>query len=932
MRSILASFALLLPSVVGAAPPDFIRDVQPIFTKYCTGCHNQDEREGKLSLASHADLLKGGEHGAAVVPAASDRSRLVLMLTAKAEPVMPPKGEAAPTAAEVALLRAWIDAGAKGPSGAGPDPTLLVTPKIPLTAPPRATINALALSPAGDLLALAGSGEVALAPFPEQKPVRKLPGHRGSVNAVAFSRDGKLLAAAAGEPGLFGEVRLWDVASGSLIKTLQGHADSIYSVALSGDGKLLATGGYDNLVLLWDLSSGQIAKRLEGHNGAVFEVAFRPDGKVLASCSGDRTVKLWDVASGARLDTLKESTKELYALAFDPTGKRLAAAGVDNRIRVWEISPRAQEGTNPLLFSQFAHETPVLRLAWSAEGDAVVSTGEDRLVKVWNAETLALRSQLPKQSDWASGVAIERATKPAAPRRIVVGRIDGTVSVYPLPAITLAEEKPLLPAAEYPPEVDYGPQPKLEALAKVKEAEPNDQPAQATPLTIPGVGVGVIRGDDRRQEQDFDLFAIDCRAGEQWILETKAARAGSLLDSKLELLDAAGKPVPQVLLRAVRDTEIEFRGMNSEQRGVRLKYWEEMLLNQYVFLNGEVIKHFQQRRGPDADSQFYPENGNRMTFFGTTPRAHALGEPGYVVVPYPLGTELPNNGLPIFTLNYENDDDAHRKLGKDSSLTFVAPRDGRYLARVSDVRGFAGEKYHYELIVRRPQPNFKVSFSPTNPTVNAGSGKAFVVKADRIDGFQGPIQVAFENLPPGFSVSGPVEIPAGLYEAQGVLYAAADAPPPTKENESAAKITARAIVAGKEHTLSVTGLGAIKRADKPKLLAYLELAEKGEATFSGEPPEIVLTPGGSVTCKLRVERNGFDELANFEVENLPHGVIVDDIGLSGVAVRAKETERTIFLRAEPWVQPQTRLFHGVAKVEGNQATNPLRIRVVPRAP
>lgn len=632
------------------------------------------------------------------------------------------------------------------------------------------------------------------------------------------------------------------------------------------------------------------------------------------------------------MDTLKESTKELYALAFDPTGKRLAAAGVDNRIRVWEISPQAQEGTNPLLFSQFAHETPVLRLSWSAEGDALVSTGEDRLIKVWNAESLALRSQLPKQSEWASGVAIERATMPGAPRRIVVGRIDGTVGVYPLPVITLAEAKPLLPAPEYPPEFDYGPQPKLEALARVNEVEPNDHPAKATQLAIPGVGVGAIRGDDRGQEQDVDLFAIDCLGGDLWILETKAARAGSLLDSKIELLDEAGKPVPQVLLRAVRDTEIEFRGMNSEQRGVRLKYWEEMLLNQYVYLNGEVIKHFQQRRGPDADSQFYPENGNRLTFFGTTPRAHALGEPGYVVVPYPLGTELPNNGLPVFTLNYENDDDSQRKLGKDSSVTFVAPRDDRYFVRVSDVRGFAGEKYNYELIVRRPQPDFKVTISPTNPTVNAGSGKAFVVKADRSDGFQGPIRVEFENLPPGFSVSGPVEIAAGLYEAQGVLYAAADAPPPTKENESAAKITAHAIVAGKERTAAVTGLGAIKRADKPKLLAFLELPTPGDTSSRGSPPEIVLTPGGTVTCKLRVERNGFDELANFEVENLPHGVIVDDIGLSGVAVRAKETERTIFLRAEPWVQSQTRLFHGVAKVEGNQATNPLRIRVVPRTP
>jgi len=47
-----------------------------------------------------------------------------------------------------------------------------------------------------------------------------------------------------------------------------------------------------------------------------------------------------------------------------------------------------------------------------------------------------------------------------------------------------------------------------------------------------------------------------------------------------------------------------------------------------------------QRRGPDADAQFYPENGNRFAYFETTSRAHNLGEPGYIVVPYAVGTEL----------------------------------------------------------------------------------------------------------------------------------------------------------------------------------------------------------------------------------------------------------------------------------------------------
>ena len=91
--------------------------------------------------------------------------------------------------------------------------------------------------------------------------------------------------------------------------------------------------------------------------------------------------------------------------------------------------------------------------------------------------------------------------------------------------------------------------------------------------------------------------------------------------------------------------------------------------------------------------------------------------------------------------------------------------------------------------------------------------------------------------------------------------------------------------------------------------------------------EIVITPGGSTKCRLRVERNGFDDRIAFDVANLPHGVIVDDIGLSGVLIPEKQTERTIFLRAEPWVAEQSRLFFATAQVEGNQCSLPLEIRV-----
>jgi WD40 repeat protein len=907
-----------------ADAPDYAKQIQPILNKYCTSCHNNDDREGKLSLENYDALLKGGPKGALVTAGHSDLSRMILVLTGKAQPAMPPKDSDPPTAAEIALLRAWIDAGAKGPSGVAPDPTVLVAPQIKLLAPARKSVNAVAVPPNGLAVALARYGEVELQLSGE---THQLKGHRGSVNAVSFSDDGQWLVAGAGEPGLFGEARIWKVATGTLVKTVQGHKDSIYAVRLSPDRKVLALGGYDGLITLWDTASGEMLKKLEGHNGAVFELAFRRDGQILASCSGDRTVKLWNVASGERLETLKESTKELYTLAFSPAGDQVAAAGVDNRIRVWQVSSDGKEGTNPLLISKFAHETPVLRIVWSADGKTIVSAGEDRLIKVWNAADLSNRQTLPKQSDWATGLANMPSNT-----TLFVGRIDGSsqsLNILPPPATTVAD---LVPAAETPPEVDYGEQPAIDKLPKVAEVEPNDTPAQAAEFKLPGIITGAIHGGAQKSD-DADLFRFHAEQGDQWIFETNAARSGSLLDSKLEILDAAGQPVPRVLLRGVRDTEIEFRGMNSDQRGVRLKNYEEMLLNEYVFLGGEVIKHFQQRRGPDADGNFYPENGNRFTFFETTSRAHALGEPGYMVVPYPVGTQLPNNGLPVFTLHYENDDQSQKKFGKDSQVTFVAPKTGDFLVRVSDVRNFAGEKYSYQLIARRPQPGFKVTVGGMNPTINAGSGKTFSVKAERTDHFMGEIRVDITDLPPGFSVTSPIVIPAGLYEAQGVINCTADAPAPTPENEKLSKVVATALVAGKERTQEAGSLGTIKRADKPKVIAHLELpTPTANPAEQNSVPEITLVPGGSVTAKLRIERHGFADRVAFDVQNLPHGVIVDDIGLSGVLIPEGQTERIIFLRAEPWVQNQDRLFHAQANVEGNQVSRPMLLKVRKASP
>lgn len=450
--------------------------------------------------------------------------------------------------------------------------------------------------------------------------------------------------------------------------------------------------------------------------------------------------------------------------------------------------------------------------------------------------------------------------------------------------------------------------------AESLEKEPNDRPESATALPLPGVIDGRLFAAGGADE---DLFSFEAKKGESWILETDAARRGAPTDTRIEVLDGSGNPIDRVWLQAVRDSAIDFRGINSRQAEVRIFNWEEMELNQYLYLRGEVTRLFRMPQGPDSGFVLYTEAGARRTYFDTTATAHSKNDPCYIVEPHPPGAALVPNGLPVFKLKYQNDDSGDRRLGSDSRLWFEAPADGKYLVRVRDARGRQGPEVAYRLIVRRPSPDFLVSVGPANPTVGAGSGRELEFNVDRIDGFSGPIRIDVAGLPTGFSLSSPVVVEAGHDQARASLVAAPDAPAPPPGHEASIQISASADVSGKSVSKPVAGLGKIQLVPKPKLLVRLE------------PAEVTIAPGGTASARLIIERNGFDDRVNFVVNNLPHGVIVDNIGLNGILIPKGEKERTIYFAARDWVPAQSRACHALSQVEGNQASAPIVVHVRP---
>jgi hypothetical protein len=299
---------------------------------------------------------------------------------------------------------------------------------------------------------------------------------------------------------------------------------------------------------------------------------------------------------------------------------------------------------------------------------------------------------------------------------------------------------------------------------------------------------------------------------------------------------------------------------------------------------------------------------------------------------------LLENGLPVFTLYLENDDDAHRELGKDSRLFFTAPRDGEYLVKLRDVRGLQGPDYRFTLTGRPRRPDFQVTLSGENPKVAAGSGREFKVSARRIDGFEGPIRVDLKGVPSGFHVSSPLVIEEGQTEALGVVYADEDAQAPS-DTASKISVSASARIEGREVTHEVKSLGSISLAPKPKLRVAIVPADDGPKPVNGsddEIPEFVIEAGQTITLKVMVDRIDFQERVPFGNEgsgrNLPFGAIIGNLGLNGLMVPEGQRERTFFLTADPITAEQTRLFHLTTAAAGGVSSRPVRLRVVqPRA-
>ena len=125
MKKSLPTLALALAFSAGtvlAADPDFVKDIAPILEASCVKCHNSTKSKGKLNIETKEAAMKGGKEAGDkfIIAGKPDDSVMIksILLPEDEDEAMPPKDKAPrPDAAQLALLKAWIAAGAVWPDG-----------------------------------------------------------------------------------------------------------------------------------------------------------------------------------------------------------------------------------------------------------------------------------------------------------------------------------------------------------------------------------------------------------------------------------------------------------------------------------------------------------------------------------------------------------------------------------------------------------------------------------------------------------------------------------------------------------------------------------------------------------------------------------------------------------------------------------------------
>jgi hypothetical protein len=207
----------------------------------------------------------------------------------------------------------------------------------------------------------------------EEKKQTWEPGQSGAVRAIAFSRNGRLLASVGDDCGVI----LWEADGGVRVAQAKLHEQRVSGVVAVGDADF-ASSSWDQSIRIWG-ADGRVARIIRNDvSSRFYAVACTEDGTLIAGALGKKEVLVWRANSGDRIGSFRGHSRKVLCLAFARNGSALVSGSSDMSVRVWSISRKECE------LVLYGHSDDVLSVGVSGDGTQFCSGGSDGFVFVWD--------------------------------------------------------------------------------------------------------------------------------------------------------------------------------------------------------------------------------------------------------------------------------------------------------------------------------------------------------------------------------------------------------------------------------------------------------------------------------------------------------------------------------------------------------------------
>jgi len=215
-----------------------------------------------------------------------------------------------------------------------------------------------------------------------------LVGHRGWVTSICTTYEESNLVVSSSRDK---KLMIWELTPqgqdeegtsiGYARKSLTGHSEPVSSVTLSSDGQFALSGSWDKTMRLWDLNTGSTVRTFQGHTKDIFSVAFSGDNRQIVSGSRDKTIKLWNTLAECKY-TIQEQmhTDWVSSVVFSPSAKMplIVSSGWDKLVKVWNLADCK------IRYNLVGHVGVVYTTTVSPDGSLCASGGKDGTAMLWD--------------------------------------------------------------------------------------------------------------------------------------------------------------------------------------------------------------------------------------------------------------------------------------------------------------------------------------------------------------------------------------------------------------------------------------------------------------------------------------------------------------------------------------------------------------------